>query len=68
MGFYMVFAPCFGCKRLFSSNPHRVPSYHGQPICRDCIRIVNAKRREKGLPEWPVPADAYEAVNEAEGG
>ena len=67
MGYMLVFAPCFGCKHLFYSNPHRVPAYQGQPICRDCITLFNAKRRATGLSELTVHADAYDAVNEAEG-
>jgi hypothetical protein len=57
-------ATCFGCGRLFMSNPSSVPSYENQPICRDCIVIVNERRRVRGHPLWPVADDAYEAKEE----
>jgi len=55
-------APCFVCKKLFTSNPETVPSYDNQPICETCISLVNSRRRADGLPLWPVTDDAYEAV------
>jgi hypothetical protein len=64
MGVYTLMAPCFGCRKVFASNPHRVPSYKSEPICASCIVIVNARRKAAGLPLWPVPADAYEPVEE----
>lgn len=60
MGYMYCMGPCFSCKKLFSFNPHRVPSYNGEPICRECIERVNTKRKEMGSPLWPVPRDAYE--------
>ncbi len=36
------------------------------PSCETCIRVVNARRRETGLPEWPVAADAYTWAEEGE--
>jgi len=59
-GYELLMAACFGCGRLFASNPAHVPSYENQPICRNCITLVNTKRREQGLPEWPIHPDAYE--------
>lgn len=60
MGYMMLTAPCFACDRLFASNPDKVPSYDNQPVCRSCIERVNAWRKTKGLPLWPIPDDAYE--------
>jgi len=65
-GYYTLYAPCFVCNEVFSSNPNTVPSLNNQPICRKCIKAVNAKRREVGKPEWPVAADAYEPLPEGE--
>jgi hypothetical protein len=67
----MATGACIVCKGLFSFNPVRVPSTVAitgkrEPICAGCIQLVNAGRREKGLPEWPVSADAYEPVSESE--
>jgi hypothetical protein len=59
MGYMIATSTCFGCKRLFSYNPNKVPSYAGNAICADCIAIVNKRREDAGLPLWPVAADAY---------
>jgi hypothetical protein len=60
-------APCYACGRTFAFNVELVPSFpapeHGgdrMPICESCIRIVNHRRRQNGLEEWPVPPGAYE--------
>jgi hypothetical protein len=66
VGFAFATGTCLGCNRLFTFNPVRVPSLGGHPICRECIEIVNKERPRRGLPPWPVPADAYEAVEESE--
>jgi len=62
MSFMMLTAPCFACHRVFTSNPYRVPSYQNRPICKDCIMLVNDRRKADGLPLWPVSDDAYEPV------
>lgn len=64
-GYMIATGPCICCKRIFGFNPHTVPSTAEitgtrEPICEHCITIINVRRREHGLPEWPVPADAYE--------
>ena len=64
MGYVMGYGPCFSCGNPFSFNPRRVPSFKGEPICRDCIALVNAKRKAAGSPLWPVHDDAYEALPE----
>ena len=64
MGFYSLIAPCFACKRVFASNPNAVPSYENQPICATCIAKANDNRKKRGLPLWPVPADAYAPAEE----
>lgn len=62
MAYMSIVAPCFGCGRLFMSNPETVPSFRNQPICRDCIEVVNRSRADSGLPLWPVAPDAYEGA------
>jgi len=64
MGYLSLVAPCFVCQRPFSSNPYRVPSYQNEPICRGCIEGINTRRLARGLPPWPIPADAYEPVED----
>ena len=71
MGFALATGHCIGCKRLFSFNPLRVPSTSAitgtrEPICQQCMAAINAHRREHGLAELPVAADAYEACAEEE--
>lgn len=72
MGFALATSTCFGCGRLFSYNPMRVPSIrHPQtgkrePICLACIESVNPKRVANGLaPIVPHP-EAYEPCDESE--
>lgn len=71
MVFALATGHCIGCGRRFSFNPLRVPSSNAvtgnrEPICQVCIGVVNNNRRERGLPEWPVLPDAYEACEESE--
>lgn len=72
-GFVAVLGRCFVCGRVFSYNPHRVPSYDPshddptrpqgrEPICGWCITAVNARRAAAGLDPWPVFEDAYDAI------
>jgi len=62
---------CIGCGEMFSYNPHRVPSSSAitgkrEPICADCVKRINVRRRENGLdPIVPLPG-AYEPVEEGE--
>jgi hypothetical protein len=70
-GYVFVLGNCIVCKLPFSFNPVRVPSTTAitgerEPICSKCIVIVNEGRRARRLPEWPIPADAYEPVSESE--
>lgn len=65
-GYATLVSPCFSCKRIFSANPRKVPSYHGEPICKPCIEKVNRNRTASGRPLWPVAADAYEPCPEGE--
>lgn len=71
MGLCWCTGACIVCKRPFTFNPVRVPStslLNGtrQPICSYCIEIVNARRKEAGLPLWPIPDDAYQPCDESE--
>lgn len=70
MGYAMCMSPCYQCKRVFSYNPHFVPSLtvYGtrEPFCRDCIERANPIRVAKGLePIVPHP-QAYEPLPEEE--
>ena len=65
MGFMSVIGPCFGCRRVFSYNAEHVPSITvdgvREPVCQDCVDVVNPKRVANGLdPIVPHP-DAYNA-------
>ena len=69
-GYMFAMGPCIGCGRIFSFNPHKVPSIRipadgdRQPICRDCVARANPMRAKNGLPPIPVLPDAYEAAEE----
>jgi len=72
MGYVFITSACFGCGRLFSYHPNRVPSIRDprtgsrEPICRDCVNSANPKRLANGLePIVPLPG-AYEACPEDE--
>lgn len=72
MGYAMATSRCFGCKRIFSYNPVRVPSIRDpktgekEPVCGDCIARANVRRKASGLPLLVAAPDAYEAVDESE--
>ena len=70
MGLVAVWSACGGCGRVFSYNPHRVPSVRVDgvrvPICRDCIEAANPVRVERGLEPFQVHPDAYEPIPEGE--
>jgi len=63
-GYMFVMGQCFGCGRLFSFNPNKVPSLRingeRQPICRTCIERANPERIKRGLDPIKILPDAYE--------
>lgn len=64
MAFMSAIGPCICCGRLFSFNPERVPSTSAitgkrEPVCRDCMDAINAKRKTMGLDPFPILPDAY---------
>jgi hypothetical protein len=70
MGFAFAMGTCYGCKKIFSFNPLKVPSIsvngEKEPICAQCVETVNPLRIANGLaPIIPAP-DAYEACDENE--
>jgi hypothetical protein len=72
MGYALCTSECFGCHRIFSYNPMRVPSIRDpatgsrEPICQACVAIVNPRRIQNGLPPIVPAPDAYEACDESE--
>jgi hypothetical protein len=70
MGYVYGTSACFGCRRIFSYNPHRVPSIpiegDRKPICQDCVEQANPERIKRGLePIVPLPG-AYDPIDEYE--
>lgn len=57
--------PAFNGKPLLPGDP-LLPMARREPICGPCVEVINAERRARGLPEWPVAPDAYEPVDEGE--
>ena len=70
MGYAYCMSACFGCGRLFSYNPMRVPSIpiNGmrEPICETCVARANPERIKRGLPPIVPYPDAYEPCDEQE--
>jgi len=70
MGAYFMVGRCFGCKRPFSFNPHRVPSVVvdgvREPVCEACVAIANPQRERNGLEPIRVLPGAYDVVDEDE--
>jgi hypothetical protein len=62
---------CYGCKRPFSYNPELVPSIRvngvREPVCRDCVNLVNPRRIANGLEPIHVLPGAYEPQDVGEG-
>jgi hypothetical protein len=70
MGYALCTSECFGCHRIFSYNPMRVPSIringNRKPICLECVKRANPIRAENGLPPIVPAPDAYDACDESE--
>jgi hypothetical protein len=70
-GYVTAMSGCISCGRVFTYNPHRVPSTSAitgsrEPVCRSCMDWINVKRGELGLKPFVILPDAYEALPEAE--
>ena len=70
MGYAFVIGSCLVCKRQFTYNPVRVPSFRvdgvKEPICQSCIDFVNKKREEAGTKPFIIHPEAYKACDENE--
>lgn len=62
--------PCFGCGKPFHFNPHKVPSHRHngvrEPLCPDCMTLINTKRQQVGLEPFAIDPEAYEALPASE--
>ncbi len=70
MGVALCLAPCLVCKKTFSFNPVRVPSFKvdgvKEPICEPCMQFINKQREEQGIEQFTWADDAYTACDENE--
>jgi len=76
MGYALCMSACYGCGRVFSYNPHLVPSITPpagrpgagtrQPICETCVTRANPIRVANGLAPIQILDGAYEPMDEAE--
>jgi hypothetical protein len=64
MRYATLTAKCLFCEQAFVSNPNHVPSIDGEPICRDCVDLVNRQRKESGLDSFPIHPKAYEPLDQ----
>jgi hypothetical protein len=66
----LAYGACFGCNRIFSFNPMRVPSVvvngSREPICIHCVTVANPRRIANGLEPIKPHPEAYEACEEGE--
>lgn len=62
MGYMFATGSCLACGNLFTFNPEKVPSKDGEPICKQCMDLINELRAERGEDPFLVPPDAYEPV------
>jgi hypothetical protein len=76
MGYMACMGNCVTCGRIFSFNPHRVPSVRvrrengrwvpdeagsREPVCLPCIEQANRERQRMGRPLIQILPGAYEA-------
>jgi hypothetical protein len=66
-GYVFAMSPCLCCGRVFSYNPHKVPSSSAvtgerEPVCRPCMEAGNRMRVERGMAPHPIHPEAYEAL------
>jgi hypothetical protein len=70
MAYVLVTSACFGCGKIFSYHPNKVPSIpiegERRPICQACVALVNPKRIKNGLPPIVILPGAYEPADEDE--
>lgn len=70
MGLAFVVGACLVCEKYFTFNPIKVPSFRvndkKEPICGNCMRIINERRVKLGEAPFIVPKDAYKPCKEEE--
>jgi len=68
MGVYTFTGICAFCGKMFSFHPNKVPSLHGQPICKNCVdNGINPILKAKGQQVIVYAEDAYKpALDEEE--
>lgn len=69
-GYVQAMSACFGCKRVFTYNPHKVPSIvidgTREPVCADCVARANPERAKRGLAPIEILPGAYDPLPEGE--
>ncbi len=66
-GYVFMVGTCGQCKRMFTFNPHKVPSMKNIPFCKHCVDWANnGPRKANGLPPIVYSSDAYEAIPESQ--
>ena len=70
MGYVSVMGSCVRCERTFMFSPTKVPSIlingKREPLCEDCVKVLNPIRTAHGLPPIRILPGAYEADDENE--
>jgi hypothetical protein len=65
-GWVFCIGECLSCRKQFTFNPKKVPSFKGEPVCQECMERANKIREEKGLKPHPIMEGAYKEAPEEE--
>ncbi len=70
-GYAYCLGPCIVCHQPFWFNPHAVPSTSiitgaREPVCLNCMTVLNGKRKAAGLEPFPILPGAYKPIPEEE--
>lgn len=73
MGNGSVFATgvCHSCRSFITFNPHKVPSVRDgagrrQPLCQQCVGVINTEGIRRGDTLFVIPEGAYESMKAEE--
>jgi hypothetical protein len=71
MGYVFCMGYCICCNQRFAFNPVHVPSTtvvtgQKEPVCENCMTIINLNRESQGLEPFAIHPDAYTIADENE--
>jgi hypothetical protein len=71
MGYVFAMGYCICCSQRFAFNPIHVPSTRAitgekEPVCQNCINLINMRREAQGIEPFDIHPDAYAIADENE--